>query len=368
MTALRQYLNDPAVVQERITEQVRVVLQYFDSQHGQAFDPGSILTTAVARITGSISFGKDFISSTDFNEVLDGNEKGLKNFKDRQLLTLLDAFPALAKYAPVSKRYKEICDYGYGVIRRQLLQKSKSFDPSQPVKDLISGLLKAKSEASYESKEERTALLSDEHLICTLEDMFAAGYDTTSATLRWAISFLVNYPQYQTDIQQQIDNVIGRDRLPGLDDRPSLPLVDAAIMESLRIGNVSDMAIPHYTLKDTTLCGYRVPKDTVVIVDLESVHLDPKCWHEPLEFDPQRHLDANGNVITNQENYLVFSAGRRMCAGEMLAKAELFLFLAIMLHQYSFVPAEGEPLPDLEGVRGINHYPKPYKICAVKRQ
>ena len=93
----------------------------------------------------------------------------------------------------------------------------------------------------------------------------------------------------------------------------------------------------------------------------------PICWDNPREFNPHRHLDANGNVNIKQDNFVAFSAGRRMCAGDTLAKTELFLFLAIILHQYSLVKAEGEPLPDMEGVRAINHYPKPFKICAIKR-
>lgn len=367
MTALRQYLNNTDIVEERINEQVKSVLDHFEKQRGEAFDPGSVITASVARITGSISFGEKFIQTQDFEEVLALNEMGLKNFKDRQTLTLLDFFPVFAKYAPVSKKLKSLCDYGYGVIRNQLLQRERTFDPSQPVRDLLDGLLKAKSEASCESNEERAALLSEEYLICTLEDMFAAGYDTTSSALRWAISYLVNYPQYQTELQQHIDSVVGRNRLPSLKDRPCLPLVEAVATETMRIGNVSDMAIPHYTVRDTMLCGYRVPKDTVVILDLESVHLDPRCWDNPREFNPYRHLDVSDNTMIKQDKLLIFSAGRRMCAGDTLAKTELFLFIAIMLHQYSFIPAEGELLPDMEGIRAINHYPKPYKICAVRR-
>ena len=367
MTALRQFQNNTNEMEKKIKGQVIALLRHFENQHGKAFDPGSVITAGVARITGSVSFGENFITSQDFREVLDLNEKGLKNFKDRQILTFLDFFPILAKYAPVSKKYKNLCDYGYGIIQSQITKRKQTFDPTQPVRDLLDGLLKAQLEATFESKEEKAALLSDDYLVCTLEDMFAAGYDTTSSALRWSISYLVNYPQFQTELQLQIDHVIGRDRLPSLKDRPSLPLIDAVALESLRIGNVSDMAIPHYTVKDTTLCGYRVPKDTVVITDLESVHLDPKCWDNPREFNPHRHLDANGNVNIKQDNFVAFSAGRRMCAGDTLAKTELFLFLAIILHQYSLVKAEGEPLPDMEGVRAINHYPKPFKICAIKR-
>ena len=108
--------------------------------------------------------------------------------------------------------------------------------------------------------------------------------------------------------------------MPGLDDRPSLPLVQATIMETLRLGNVAETALPHYTLKDTTLAGYRVPKDTVVVPNLMAVHMDPSCWEDPTKFNPHRHIDGDGQVVTNSVNFLPFSAGRRVCAGEALAK------------------------------------------------
>ena len=138
-------------------------------------------------------------------------------------------------------------------------------------------------------------------------------------------------------------------------------------MEVQRLGNIAESALPHYTLTDTTLCGYRVPKDTVVMVNLEAVHLDPECWENPKEFNPYRHIDADGNVITSQGNWLPFSAGRRVCPGESLAKVELFLFLSIILQNYTFVPEEGKEPPMIEGKVGITKAPIPYLVCAVKR-
>ncbi|KAJ7369749.1 hypothetical protein OS493_036641 [Desmophyllum pertusum] len=113
--------------------------------------------------------------------------------------------------------------------------------------------------------------------------------------------------------------------------------------------NVAEAALPHYTLKDTTLAGYRVPKDTVVVVNLMQVHLDPNCWENPSAFNPHRHIDAD--------------AGRRVCAGEALAKVELFLFLSWMLHKFTFLPKEEGSLPDLKGVSGFTRYPAPIKLA-----
>ena len=80
---------------------------------------------------------------------------------------------------------------------------------------IIVALLKARSETEFENAEEKALLLEEDYMLGTLNDMFHAGYDTTATTLYWIIAFLVNYPQYQEEIQRQIDDVVGRDRLPG---------------------------------------------------------------------------------------------------------------------------------------------------------
>ena len=276
----------------------------------------------------------------------------------------------MAQYLPIKayNRFVQPFLENFEIIREFLEERKEKFDPAQPVKDLISGLLHAKREAEFEGDEERNALLADEYFLNTIEDMFAAGYETTSTTLKWSIAFLVNYPKYQEHIQRQIDDVVG-DRQPSLYDRPNLPLIHAFINETLRVGNVAPLALPHVTLTDTTLCGYRVPKDTIVIPDTESVHLDPKCWDNPAVFNPYRHIEENGELITNQGNFYPFGAGRRFCAGEPLAKVELFLFLSWMLQKFTFVAEEDGHPPSLKGIyNSVIQFPVSYKIRASNRK
>ena len=198
----------------------------------------------------------------------------------------------------------------------------------------------------------------------TIEGMFIAGYETTSTTLKWVMAFSVSFPNYQGDIQRQLDEVAG-DRRPSLDDRPSLPLIQATIMEALRVGNVVPLAVPHVTLNDTTLCGYRVPKDTFVFANTESVYLDPKCWEDPTVFNPYRHFDIEGKLVTNQGNFYPFGAGCRICAGEPLAKVELFLFVSWLFHNFTFVPEDGHPPKWMEC---FVRFPTRYTIWAINRK
>ena len=323
MTAVRQYLSDQKLVEDRISEQAMSLMQYFEDQNGNNFDPGKIFMESVANVICRITFGKHFDSShPDFEELLQLNNEAFTDIEASNQIFVLDFFP-ISKYLPFRayKLVQKSTDRIFEILRQQLKIQENEFDPNAEIGSLVEGLLKERIAAANEvGTEERASLLSDDYMINSMGDMFSAGYETTSTTLRWAIAYLVHHPECQRDVQSQLDDVVGRDRMPGLDDRPKLPLVLATITETLRLGNVAEVAIPHYTLSDTTLAGYRVPKDTVVMTNLMAVHLDPSLWENPNSFDPRRHIDSDGQLITNSGNFLPFSAGRRVCAGEALAK------------------------------------------------
>ena len=370
MTALRQYLSDVPLIERRVSEQVENLRAFLESKKGEPFDPTDILAESVANVICGITFGEGYDTTTneDMRKLLELNKK-VNGSPDMMLLFFLDFFP-LVEYLPLPafNRILELSGNIFDIIRKHLKERRDNFDPDERVTDLVTGLIQAQNQADDVQDQEKAAFLTDDYLVNTIEDMFSAGYETTSTTLKWAIAFLVNYPQFQVEIQQQLDEVVGRDRDPSLEDRPHLPLIHATIIEVLRLGNIAAQTIPHLALKDTKLCGYDVPKDTVIIVNTESVHLDPKCWENPSVFDPHRHIDENGRLNTNQGNFYPFGAGRRVCAGEPLAKVEVFLFLGWMLHRFKFEAGdEGPPQLKVTNIAGFKS-PVPYKVRAIKRQ
>ena len=337
-----------------------------EDQDRKPFDPADSLMRAVANVICGITFGEgEDTTNPDLDRLLKLNADFIANADDNQLAAVLDFFP-WAHYLPI-KVYDRVMlpmFEVHNIIRKVFKQRENSFDPAEPIRDLISGLLHAKQEAERESDEGRAVLLSEDNFVITIEDMFLAGYETTSTTLKWVIPFLIGNPKCQKDIQRQLDEVIG-ERNPHLNDRPSLPLIQATIIETLRVANVLPFAVPHVTMADTTLCGYRVPKNTFVFADTESIHLDPKCWENPTVFNPYRHIGEDGKLVTNQGNFYPFGAGRRACAGEALAKVELFLFISWMLQKFTFVGEDGLP-PKAKGA--FIQFPSSYKIRAIKRQ
>ena len=367
IVALRQYLSNIPLIENRVSTQAEKMVKFMEEQDGKPFDPADCLIRGVADVICGITF-KDGsnTSNTDVNRLLGIYEEVFAKFIDFQMVTILDFFP-WARYLPIKvyDRFNQRFFDAHVVLRKLLKERKETFDPAGPVEDFMSALLRAQHdlEAECETDEERAALLSEDRFVVTIEDMFVGGFETTSTALRFIIAFLVKYPNYQEEIHRQLNEVVGN-RRPSLNDRPKLPLIQATILEALRVGNIVPLALPHITLADTTLCGYRVPKGTYVFANTESVHMDPKCWKDPTVFDPHRHVDTDGQLITSPGNFVPFGAGRRGCAGESLGRAELFLFVSWLLQNFTFVAEEGYRL-EVKGA--LVQFPARYNIRAIKR-
>ncbi|XP_068699808.1 steroid 17-alpha-hydroxylase/17,20 lyase-like [Montipora foliosa] len=368
-TSLRNYITDIPMIDKRVSAQAVKLVRFMEEQEGKPFDPANCLMRAVADVICGITFGEGLDTThPDLKKLLELCAHVVDNEETAQLVTMLDFFP-WAKYLPINAYDDFIQPFFemHKIIRRFLKEREDSLNPRQPAKDFVSGLLSAREEAKIEDDKGRSSFLCDDYLVNSIQNMFGAGYETTSTTLKWAIAFLVNYPKYQEDIHRQLDEAVGGRSL-SLNDRPSLPLIQATIIETLRVGNVGPLLLPHVTNVDTTLRGYRVPKGTFVFANTETVHLDPKCWEDPLVFNPYRHIDKDGKFITSQSNFYPFGAGRRVCAGEVLAKVELFLFISWLLQHFTFVAEKDGHPPSLKGIFSITQFPVPYKIRAIIRK
>jgi steroid 17alpha-monooxygenase/17alpha-hydroxyprogesterone aldolase len=202
----------------------------------------------------------------------------------------------------------------------------------------------------------------------TMAEVFMAGMETTASTLCWALLYLIHNPNVQQKLHQELDQVIGPDRLPKLVDKKHLPYLEATITDTLRISSLLSLAFPHKTTVDTTLQGYSIPKGTTVLTNLWSLHHDPEIWDDPNEFRPRRFLNEGGNFVPPKaERFLPFLAGRRGCLGESLARIEVFLVLARLLHSFKFKNPPGSDLPSLKPITGLALMPRPFCVCAINR-
>ncbi|XP_068949563.1 cytochrome P450 2J2-like [Petaurus breviceps papuanus] len=217
---------------------------------------------------------------------------------------------------------------------------------------------------SWECQDDIHYSFNEENLVfCTL-DLFLAGTETTSTTLRWALLYMALYPEIQGKIQAEIDSVIGQSRQPTMADKEILPYTNAAVHEVQRMGDIIPFNVIRVATVDTKVAGYDVPKGTLLMTNLTALHRDPKEWATPETFNPEHFLE-NGQ-FKKRESFLPFSIGKRVCLGEQLARAELFLFFTCLLQKFTFQAPPNTQL-SLDFRVGMTVSPASYQICAIPR-
>uniref|UniRef100_A0A8C0IXS6 Unspecific monooxygenase n=1 Tax=Chelonoidis abingdonii TaxID=106734 RepID=A0A8C0IXS6_CHEAB len=221
------------------------------------------------------------------------------------------------------------------------------------LRDITDALISISNDKRSDGK---APLLSNDKIISTVNDVFGAGFDTVSTCLFWIFLYLVNNPDIQTKIQEEIDGKIGL-RSPRFDDRKDLHYTEAFISEILRHTSFIPFTIPHRATKETILSGYLIPQDTCIFVNMYQVNHDETLWENADLFRLERFLN---------ENVLVFGMGIRKCLGEDIACNEIFIILTTILQQLKLEKCLQDQL-DLTPVYGLSMKPKPYQIQVALR-
>ena len=365
--ALKLYSTGTEKLERVILREVQEVIEQFDLSKEEPFDPHDSISLGVLNVICALTLGSRYSASDpEFRTVVELNETfaatlGLGN--------LVDIFPSL-KHVPFDseniRRLKRAVKERDRILTRKYQEQLDTYEEGK-IRGFTDALIKVMKDTEN-SEQQLTSLLSEDHILMSMADMFSAGSETATSTLLWMILLFNNYPDVQAKVHEELDEVIGPKRLPCLNDKKNLPYLEATIAEALRLRPVAPLGVPHKALVDTTLNGYNIPKDTTLILNIWAMHHDPKHWRNPSQFDPNRFLDKNKNVLNlSTMSYLPFSAGRRVCLGELLAKVELFLFVAQLMHQFKIENPPGYPLPSLEGDIGMGLKPKPYKVCIKRR-
>ncbi|XP_047740366.1 cytochrome P450 2L1-like [Hyalella azteca] len=285
---------------------------------------------------------------------------------------LIDVFPWLATVLPsfiLNKFFKVdvLCrnrDEIQSMFKKFIDDHMATLDPNNP-RDVIDQLLLERAH-----RDAPDFLTSEDELDVTsiMGDMFVAGSETTSSTLRWMILYMAINPEIQAKVHEHLDAVVPSDRLPSLNDRNQLQYVDAMLLEVMRLSSLLPIGLLHTATADVTFEGYDIPKGTSVLACAEMCHRDPAYWKHPDKFYPEHFLDDEGKLDGKKEGFLPFSLGRRQCLGESLARMELYLFSTAILQRFTIEPPEGVTLStETDPSQMIFNFPKPYEVLLRKR-
>ncbi|KAG3264457.1 cytochrome P450 2C5-like, transcript variant X5 [Ictidomys tridecemlineatus] len=221
------------------------------------------------------------------------------------------------------------------------------------------------SSAWAQEKDNQGLEYTYENLVYAASDLFNAGTESTSTTLRHALLLLLKHPQVTAKVQEEIQCVIGRHRSPCMQDRSRMPYTDAVLYEIQRYIDLLPVNLPHAVTCDVKFRNYLIPKGTAIWTSLTSVLHDNKEFPHPEIFDPGHFLDEHGN-LKKSDYFMPFSSGKRMCVGESLARMELFLFLTTIL-QHFHLKSQVDPkeLNNTPIANGLTSLPPLYKLCFI---
>lgn len=211
------------------------------------------------------------------------------------------------------------------------------------------------------------SVLGEGDLEMILSDMIVAGSDTTLTSLEWILLYLIHWPEYQDKLLKDIIKNTDNGRYPSLKDRPNLHFVQAFIHEALRFSSFVPNTIPHKTVVDEQVDSYKIPKETVVFYNIWAIHHQEEVFPEPMKFKPRRWLDKDDH-FQRSKSFMLFSAGKRTCMGENLARKEIFLFLTRLVRDFKILPERSTSLPELDGVIGGTISPKPFNVIFESRK
>ncbi|GAB4857022.1 hypothetical protein Ancab_014934 [Ancistrocladus abbreviatus] len=257
-----------------------------------------------------------------------------------------DFYPALARFdlqgverkmKACSMRLDEMFD---GIIDQRLKMLGDEH------KDFLHSLLQLKDDADAKVP------LTTNHVKALLMDMVVGGTDTTSSTVEFAMAEMLNKPEVMEKALQELDTVVGIDKMVEESHIHKLPYLNAVVKESLRLHPALPLLVPHCPSQSSTIGGYIVPKGSRVFVNVWAIQRDPSIWENPSEFNPERFLNSKYDYNGHDFTYFPFGSGRRICAGIGMAERMILFSLASLLHSFVWKLPEGERL-DLPEKFGI---------------
>uniref|UniRef100_A0A670ZB14 Uncharacterized protein n=1 Tax=Pseudonaja textilis TaxID=8673 RepID=A0A670ZB14_PSETE len=338
LSVLRNFGMGKKSIEERIQEEAQFLLEEFQRTRGEASgptDPPTRFRTGccVSNIICAIVFGNRFdYKDEEFLALLK-----MMNDSFRQMSTswsqFYDTYANLLRFfpGPHTKVYDMLEDMRLFIAKR-VKKNKETLDPNAPRDYIDCFLIQMEKEKDNPDSE-----FNQKNLELTTLNLFFAGTETVSSTLRYGFLLLMKYPEVQAKMHEEIDRVIGQNRIPNIKDRSQMPYVDAVIHEVQRFSDLIPMNVAHAVTRDTEFRGYLIPKGTEVFPLLTTVLHDGTKFQSPEGFHPENFLDENGRLKQN-DAFVPFSAGKRICLGEALARMELFLFFTTILQRFRLKP------------------------------
>ncbi|XP_065173633.1 cytochrome P450 306a1 isoform X2 [Atheta coriaria] len=341
----------------KIMLQVTNSITYLKEHGAKGVDPTDAFYHTVGTFMNELVFGLKYDRDDDTWQYIKFlQEEGIKNFGVAGPVNFL----SFLRYVP---KYKKVFDFIIDGMRRT----HKIYHDI--INDrVLNGAPKNILEAFLAERQrlgdapESTQFYNDQQFAHLLGDVFGAGLHTTLTTICWYCLHMAANPEVQDKVHAELDAAL-QGREVTLDDQDLLPCTMASIAEVQRFNTVVPIGIPHGTLEELTVEGYRIPKGTMIMPLQWAIHTDPKYWDEPEKFKLEHFINEEGKFY-RPEAFIPYQTGKRMCVGDELAKMLLFLFIANIMKEFR-ISADGDV--NFQGLNSVTYCPLPQELIFTPR-
>ncbi|XP_060214507.1 probable (S)-N-methylcoclaurine 3'-hydroxylase isozyme 2 [Lycium barbarum] len=314
---------------------VAEMMQHLVNKQGQVIKFKFVIFVTALNVLGNLTLSMDLI---DFEGkgIGAGLREYLRKFTEAGgILEIADLYPILGicssdfqgTYKKLMVFFDNLCNVWAGNVQDR---RKRDCQPSKDNVDFVDALIKNS--------------FTDKHINALLVEVFGAGTESTTATSEWMLVELLRDPQALKKLRDEIAGVVGDKDIIKESDLPNLPYLDSCFKETLRLHPPGPLLLPHRAVQTCEVMGYRIPKDTQLLVNMWAIARDPKIWDDPLSFKPERFINSKMDNKGRNFEYIPFGSGRRICAGEPLASRFIPLAVASMIHKFDWIlPNEMDP-------------------------
>ncbi|XP_076786309.1 cytochrome P450 2S1 isoform X3 [Arvicanthis niloticus] len=317
--------------EELIQAEVQNLVEAFQKTEGHPFNPSMLLAQATSNVVCSLIFGIRLpYEDKEFQAVVQAASGTLLGISSpwgqayEMFSWLLQPLPG--PHTQLQHHLRTLAAFTI----QQVQKHQGRFHTSGPACDIVDAFLLKMAQEKQDPGTEFT----EKNLLMTVTYLLFAGTMTIGATIRYALLLLLRYPQVQ----------------------------HAVLHEAQRLLALVPMGMPHTITRTTCFRGYTLPKGTEVFPLIGSVLHDPAVFQNPGEFHPDRFLDVDGR-LRKHEAFLPYSLGKRVCLGEGLARAELWLFFTAIVQAFSLdTPCPPGDLSLKPTISGLFNIPPDFQL------
>ncbi|KAM9971862.1 hypothetical protein ACTFIW_011845 [Dictyostelium discoideum] len=298
---------------------------------GQVFEPRIYFKKYTMAAMYKFIFNEELNFNNEISELIGPIEQVFKDLGSGSL------FDVLSISRPLYYQWIEHTDKNYpkilNFLKKKYHQHLKTYNP-EIQRDLLDLLIK-----EYDSGSDDDILT----IIATINDLFLAGTDTSSASLEYMVMMLVNYPEIQEKVYNEIKLTVNGRKKVLLSDRQLTPFTVSFIKETLRYKPPSAIGVPRTASQDIIIGDKFIPKDAQIFVNYYGLSRNQDYFENPEQFEPSRFMNPDTNIA-----FLPFSIGTRNCVGQNFALDEMFVAFSNIILNFKFSSTDGKQIDETE--------------------